>query len=150
MTARRRTHFVVTATIPGNPVNRDYTVTIQYGQVQYSIGRIYGGGNQWNALPIQADRWTPWVRTRREALAALVAAGPPPGIGDTVRIYSRSHTNVRGADGRVEIRRERCGPSAGKFVIVRANRHGDWTVRDIDFGCTHDVFRDDVEHATEK
>jgi hypothetical protein len=147
MLARRRTHFVVTASYPGNPVARDYTVTIQYGQVRYSIGRIYGGGNQWNALPIQAEQWTPWVRTCREALAALVAAGPPPGIGDTVRIYDRSHTNVQGEDGRVEIRRERCGPSAEKFVIVRANRHGDWTVQDPTLGSTHDVFRPDVEHA---
>ena len=71
--AKRRTHFVVTAThVCGDFTSRDYTVTIQYGQVQYSLGRIFGGNGQWNALPIQADRWTPWVRTRREALAALV------------------------------------------------------------------------------
>jgi len=72
---------------------------------------------------------------------------PAPGIGDAVRIYHRSVTNEQTADGRVALRRVRTLQTRGQWVIVRENRHGDWTVRDVATGTTHDVFRDDVEHA---
>lgn len=68
-------------------------------------------------------------------------------IGDTVRIYGRSTWNERTDDGRIVQRRART-LQPGLFVIVRENRHGDWTVSPVEHpGCTHDVFRDDVELA---
>ena len=71
-----------------------------------------------------------------------------PTIGDTVRIYSRHTWNERTETGRIVLRRARTGPSTEKYVIVRENRHGDWTVSPIGVpGCTHDVFRVDVEKA---
>lgn len=63
-----------------------------------------------------------------------------PTIGDTVRIYARDVVNGH-VMGRVL--------QPGVYVIVRANRHGDWTVREVESGCTHDVFRDDVEFIPE-
>lgn len=69
-----------------------------------------------------------------------------PGIGDRVRIYQRSITNVRTPDGRIEVERWRSPGATGDYTIVRQNRHSDWTVRDAQFGCTHDVLREDVVH----
>lgn len=74
-------------------------------------------------------------------------ATPTPAIGDQVRIYATSVTNVRTDDGRIELRRDRC-LQPGVYTIVRENRHHDWTVRDSKFGCTHDVYRGDVEFVT--
>jgi hypothetical protein len=71
------------------------------------------------------------------AASAQEINGGTPGIGDTVRIYARSLWN--GESVRTLQR--------GEWVIVRENRHGDWTVRDTVYGCTHDVFRADVEFA---
>jgi len=59
-----------------------------------------------------------------------------PHIGDTVRIYRNEIVN-----GRIVGR----ALQPGEFVIARTNRHGDWTVRHVPTGCTHDVFRSDVE-----
>ena len=61
-----------------------------------------------------------------------------PAIGHQVRIYDRSIVNGR-VTGRV------LQPDV--FVIVRQNRHGDWTVRHEPSGTTHDVFRADVVPA---
>lgn len=70
------------------------------------------------------------------AIRAAFEAWPAPGIGDTVRIYAREIVNA------VVVGRNR---QPDPYVIVRANRHGDWTVRHIGTGCTHDVSRVDVE-----
>ena len=66
------------------------------------------------------------------------------GVGDRVRIYIRSVTNVPMDDGSTAMACDRC-LQPGVYSVVRANRHGDWTVRHNEFGYTVDVFRDDVE-----
>lgn len=69
------------------------------------------------------------AHTARESETAEVA------VGDTVRIYHRA----LGAGG-VSRTLQR-----GEYVIVRENRHGDWTVRDTACGMLHDVLRGDAE-----
>lgn len=59
-----------------------------------------------------------------------------PSVGDTVRVYHRDRDPMTGAIVRTL--------QPGEYVIVRENRHGDWTVR-CSRGTTHDVFRQDVE-----
>jgi len=56
---------------------RDYVVELRQGRRCWSVGRISGsvrnGRGAWNGLPIGADAWTRWHRTRADALAALQA-----------------------------------------------------------------------------
>ena len=62
-----------------------------------------------------------------------------PGIGDTVQVYAVEIVNARVVGG--------CW-QPGTFVIVRENRHGDWTVRHVPTGATHDVRREHVRWVT--
>lgn len=62
-----------------------------------------------------------------------------PAIGDAVRIYHRDRSPETG-----EVIRTL---QPGEYVIVRENRHGDWTVR-CPRGTTHDVLRADAEPVT--
>lgn len=69
-------------------------------------------------------------------------------IGDRVRIHAQSVTNVRMPDGSVTLERWRSpDPMPETYVIVRVNRHGDWTLRSERYGVTHDALRDDVVPA---
>jgi len=61
------------------------------------------------------------------------------GVGDTVQIYATEIVNARVVGGSWQ---------PDTYVIVRKNRHDDWTVRHQSTGCTHDVFRDHVRAAS--
>jgi hypothetical protein len=69
-----RTRFVQTAAdATSNPGRtfRDYNIEIHRGQVRRTIGRISGSPGAWCALPVSADAWSRWHRTRADALRAL-------------------------------------------------------------------------------
>jgi hypothetical protein len=54
-------------------VMREYNVEVRQGQVRRTIGRIYGGGRSWEALPVAASAWTRRHTTRAAAVQALQA-----------------------------------------------------------------------------
>lgn len=75
--ARQHLHYV--------PVDgaTDYAVEIRQGRTARTIGRVSGGhGSRWIGLSIGAPRWSPWVATRREATAPLLAANRLELTGD--------------------------------------------------------------------
>jgi hypothetical protein len=78
--------------------------------------------------------------------AVAELATTTPSVGDQVHIYVRSTTNVRQGD-RIVLERSRV-LQRGLYRIVRENRHHDWTVTNVEFGGTFDVYRDDVELAS--
>jgi hypothetical protein len=73
-TARSRVRFVETThTVMAARTFRDYKVEVRRGQVCETIGRICGSPGAWNALPVGAEAWSRWHRTRADALRALQA-----------------------------------------------------------------------------
>jgi hypothetical protein len=67
-------HFVeVGRCEAGVGIMREYAVEVRRGRTRFTIGRVYGGHGQWNALPVgHVTGWTRWHRTRAAATLALM------------------------------------------------------------------------------
>jgi hypothetical protein len=67
--ARIHLHFV-----PVEGATELYAVEVRQGRTARTIGRVSGSGSSWIGLLIGGRQWGPWVKTRREATAPLLAA----------------------------------------------------------------------------